>query len=117
VTRVSARQEWSDTGIDVRTGDVLTISARGTVHLTPGTSDAASPAGSLTGRRAPGAPVNAPAGALIGRIDNSAPFLIGDRRSVPVTSSGRLHLGVNDDHMPDNSGEFEVMVAVRRGRN
>jgi Ca2+-binding EF-hand superfamily protein len=115
--RVNPQHEWSDAGINVRAGEVLTFSARGTIYMMPGPSDAASPAGSLTGRRAAGAPVNAPAGALIGRIEDSAPFLIGDRRSVPVTSGGRLYLGVNDDHMPDNSGEFQVTVTVRSGRN
>jgi hypothetical protein len=28
--------------------------------------------------------------------------------------SGQLYLGVNDDHLPDNRGEFTVQVSVQR---
>ena len=27
--------------------------------------------------------------------------------------SGRVYLGVNDDHLPDNNGEFVVNLGVR----
>jgi hypothetical protein len=117
LVRVSAQKDWTDTGIIVRAGDVLTIDARGTISMGLSSEDTATPAGSTTGRRADNAPVNAPAGALIARIGTSTPFLIGARRSIPVPANGRLYLGVNDDHMPDNTGEFQVSVAVSNIRN
>jgi hypothetical protein len=110
---VSATQPWTDTGIDVRAGDRLTFDADGTVRLSEGGDDTASPSGSQSGRRAQNAPVPAaPAGGLIARIGNSAPVYVGDRRVVRAPASGRLYLGVNDDHLPDNSGEFRVTVNV-----
>jgi Ca2+-binding EF-hand superfamily protein len=113
---VNAQQQWTDTGVTVRAGDVLTLAGRGTVQLAPDPNDVASPAGSKTGRRAPSAPVNATAGALIGRIGNSDPFVVGNQGTLRAPASGRLFLGVNDDHMADNSGAFEVSIAVRRTR-
>jgi Ca2+-binding EF-hand superfamily protein len=111
--RVDSRQRWTDTGLNVRAGDVLTFNAQGSIQMSTDANDLATPAGSRTGRRAPNAPLNAVAGALIARIDGSAPFLVGDRRSITAPVGGRLYLGVNDDHLPDNAGEYEVTVAIQ----
>jgi len=51
------------------------------------------------------------AGALIGRVGNSAPFGIGDQTSVPMPFDGILFLAVNDDERSDNSGEFVVTLS------
>src|SRR5262245_55955842 len=112
---VSANQRWTDTGIDVRAGDMLTFDAEGSVRLSEGGEDTATASGSVTGRRAQNAPVpEASAGGLIARIGDSSPVYIGDRRSVRAPASGRLYLGVNDDHLADNSGEFRVIVNRNR---
>jgi hypothetical protein len=75
-------------------------------------NDVASPAGS-NNRRALDAPLTrAAAGALIARVGNSSIFAVGNRRQVRAPASGRLYLGVNDDYLADNSGEFRVMVDV-----
>lgn len=114
VTVVSAAQRWTDTGINVVSGDMLTFDAEGSVRLSEGGDDTASPSGSRTGRRAQDAPVpQAPAGGLIARIGDSAPVYVGDRRAVRAPVSGRLYLSVNDDHLADNSGDFRVTVSVR----
>jgi hypothetical protein len=115
IVRVDAAQEWNDTGIYVRAGDTLRFDADGLVRLTPGpTSDTATPAGSTTGRRAPGAAMSQEgmAGALIARIDNSGPIFIGNSRTIRAPRNGRLFLGVNDDHWLDNSGDYRVVVTV-----
>ena len=53
-----------------------------------------------------------PVGGLIGRVGNSAPFPIGSTTSpIPMPASGRLYLGVNDDFLQDNSGNFDVNIA------
>ena len=52
----------------------------------------------------------AAAGALIGRVGNSAPFAIGSRGEVVMPADGLLSLGVNDDRFEDNSGWFTVRV-------
>ena len=64
---------------------------------------------------APDAPINGVlAGALIAKIGEYSPIAIGDQTPVTAPVSGRLYLGVNDDHLPDNRGEFTVMVGVQR---
>jgi hypothetical protein len=109
---VPARQAWTDTGIDVRTGDVVSFSAEGTVRWGAGQEDG--PAGEINSPINDRRPVPArPAGALIGRIGTSAAdvfFIGGDRGSFRVRASGRLYLGVNDHNYLDNSGSFEVRI-------
>lgn len=113
---VSSRERWTDSSLDVRTGDVLSVSARGSIVMSGDDQDTATPAGSRTGRGAQQAPVQAVAGALIARIDSGEPFLIGDRSTITVPASGRLYLGVNDDYLEDNRGQFQVTLAVQSGR-
>jgi Ca2+-binding EF-hand superfamily protein len=115
VVVVAGVRGWVDTGIDVSRGDSISIDATGEVTLSDNRADVAGPAGSRTGRLAPNAPLrNDPAGALIARINNSAPILVGNRRTFVVPDGGRLYLSVNDDHFPDNVGEYRVTVSVGR---
>jgi Ca2+-binding EF-hand superfamily protein len=112
--RVNSQHRWTDTGIDVRAGDVITFSASGTITMSDDTGDTASPAGSTRGRRAPDAPVlNQLAGGLLAQIGGWSPTFIGNRGSWTAPVGGRLYLGVNDDHLPDNRGEFVVRVGVQ----
>jgi Ca2+-binding EF-hand superfamily protein len=111
--RVNGTERWTDTGINVRAGDTLVFDAQGTVRLSDNGNDIAEPAGARSGRRAAEAPiVNQPAGALIARIGNSDTFFVGNRWSMRAQASGRLYLSVNDDYLADNSGDFQVNVAV-----
>ena len=110
---VDPRERWTDTGLTVERGDVIAFEMNGTVRLSNDASDVAGPAGAYSGRRAAQAPLPAqPAGALIGRIGASE-FAIGNQSSITAPASGRLFLGVNDDHLADNRGQFEVFVSVR----
>ncbi len=77
-------------------------------------ADLANPGGSVRGRTAPDAPIlNQPAGALIAKVGDYSPMMIGSRDSVTMPVSGRLYLSVNDDHLPDNAGEFTVTVGIQ----
>jgi hypothetical protein len=109
---VSATDRWTDTGLTVRAGDTVNIDADGRVQLSGDRNDMATPDGG--NRSAPGALVrNAPAGALIARIGNSAPFAVGTRRTITrAPTSGRLFLSVNDDYLGDNDGQFRVSVTI-----
>jgi hypothetical protein len=110
---VDARARWVDTGLTVGQGDVITFEAGGQVRLSHDANDVAGSAGAFSGRRAPQAPFPwQAAGALIGRIGRTE-FAIGNQSSITAPASGRLLLGVNDDHLEDNDGAFEVVVAVR----
>jgi Ca2+-binding EF-hand superfamily protein len=112
--RINAQQRWTDTTLIVRAGDTITFDASGSIVMSADNNDTASPAGSTRGRTAPDAPVlNQLAGGLIMRIDGYGPTFIGARRTLTAPVSGRVYLGVNDDHLPDNRGEFVVTVGVR----
>jgi hypothetical protein len=88
----------------------VTFSARGTIQLGLA-NDESTPAGSVTGRKAADAPIlNQPAGILIARIGDVSPILVGGRQQITAPVSGRVYLGVNDDHLADNTGEFVVSV-------
>jgi hypothetical protein len=111
---VDSSVRWTDTGITVRDGDRLVFDADGQIRLSDNSGDFATSGGSATGRRAASAPVaSAPAGGLIARIGNSAPVYVGDRRALRAPTSGRLYLGVNDDYLADNQGEYRVTIDVR----
>jgi Ca2+-binding EF-hand superfamily protein len=110
--RVNSQQRWTDSGISVRAGERFNIDASGTVTLSQNGGDTATPAGASSGRRAPDAPVlNQPAGGLIARIDDYGPIYIGSRGTFTAPVGGRLYFGVNDDHLPDNQGEFTVTLS------
>ena len=112
---VNPAERWTDTGLVVRAGDRLSLDANGRVQLSTDSNDIAVPAGALSNRRATDAPLpQEPAGGLIARIGNTAPLYLGGRNSFVAPSSGRLFLGVNDDHLPDNSGEYRVRVGIER---
>lgn len=111
---VNSQQRWTDTGILVRQGDVITFDSQGQIQMSDNPQDLAGAAGAVSRRMAPDAPIsNVFAGALIGQIGGYPPFAIGDQRSITAPVSGRLYLGVNDDHLPDNRGSFTVTVGVQ----
>jgi hypothetical protein len=108
---VPGNQQWIETDLDVREGETLNFRVAGEVEYAPNAR--VTPAG--VARRSPGGPEvpipSAPAGALVGRIDNGQPFLIGRNTSVRMPANGTLFLGINDDNVTDNSGDFRVMIA------
>jgi len=115
---VDATQRWTDSGMDVTAGDVISFSVSGTVTLgddrplgAEGDLDGAVPAAR---RPMP----DRPAGALIGRIGTSPDdtFFIGTvRLPFRVRTSGRLFLGVNDDTLDDDTGAFQVSITRGAG--
>lgn len=115
---VSARQQWTPTGITVRRGETLRITTTGEIQLSADSNDVASPAGAKSGRYPT---ANAPmprvlAGGLLGRIGNGQPFPIGDQTSLPMPAAGQLFLGINDDEVNDNNGEFRVQITRAQRR-
>jgi len=110
---VDASERWVDTGINVERGNRITLTAEGTVRLSTNGNDISTPAGSATGRRAVNAPLaDQIAGALIARIGSSAPIFVGANATIDAPTSGRLYLSVNDDHLLDNTGSYQVTVAA-----
>jgi hypothetical protein len=108
---VNAAEHWTDTGVTVRAGQTIYVTATGRVRWGPGRQDG--PAGEHNSPRNDARPIpSRPAAALIGRIgDGDNYFFIGaDTDAIRVRDSGRLFLGINDDYLQDNSGTFRVTV-------
>ena len=108
---VVANAAWTDTGIDVRSGQTIYMEAMGEIRWGPGRS--AGPNGESNSPYNAARPMpNRPGGSLIGRFGSSGDnFFIGDDRSaIRVRGSGRLFLGINDDYLQDNTGYFRVIV-------
>lgn len=109
---VTAREPWTDTGIDVRAGQTVYFSADGEVRWGPNRRDGA--AGERNSPSNPGRPLpDRPAASLIGRIgDGNDIFFIGDDPGpYRVRGGGRLYLGINDDVFTDNTGTLRVTVS------
>ena len=108
--RVEASHIYTPTGIMVNARDQLRFTASGEIKLGPDVT--ATPNGNESLARRRTYPVSsAPAGALIGRVGNAAPFLIGSNTNpITMNATGELFLGVNDDKFSDNSQWFTVRI-------
>jgi hypothetical protein len=114
--QVSPASPWTDTGLNLETGDTVTISVAkvsadssdtGGKRCDPtGVNDASSTAASL--------PVpEAGPGALIAKLQASAPaVLVGARTELRVDTASHLFLGMNMAGTPPCQGTFEVKVQV-----
>ncbi len=108
---VPGNRQWTATNIQVRDGDVVRFQSSGEIAFT-NSNDRAGVAGSPAQKYVAGAPIpGVLAGALIGRIGNGQPFGIGDQTTIRMPGSGTLYLGINDDNVGDNSGQFEVVIS------
>jgi hypothetical protein len=113
---VSARQQWTPTGITVRQGQTLTIRADGEIRISGDANDRATPDGIVNQRFDNGAPIpRTLAGALIGRIGNGRPFGIGRNAQIQAPASGALFLGINEANVSDNDGSFQVTIEQSGG--
>jgi hypothetical protein len=108
---VSAQQQWTPTGITVRSGEWITLNTTGEIRVSGDPNDVAISAGVKNQRRDPAAPLpDALTGALIGRIGNSEPFAIGNQTKIRAPATGQLFLGINDSNLSDNQGSFQVQI-------
>ncbi len=112
---VYADSQGVDTGVDLRQGQSVTVSATGTIY-SRGTG-AISPEGNHRyDSMANNLPVgDAAFGALLGYIRTvdgrtTQPFFIGGQQTFSAPADGRLYLMVNDDNTRDNGGNFRVRI-------
>jgi hypothetical protein len=109
--QVAAHVDWTDTGVDLRAGQTIYFEARGRVRWGSGRQD--TPEGESGSPNNPGRPMpNRPAAALVGKVGEGMDvfFIGGERGGIRVRNGGRLYLGINDDVLTDNTGEFRVIV-------
>jgi hypothetical protein len=120
---VPARRALTDTGIALRAGASVVLSASGSVHFGGGQITRLGPAGIAWGPsctaiahgQARNSPWPAPGlrcWSLIGKVGAGGPFEVGTGTSFRVRTAGELSLGVNDNFLPDNFGTFAVTVTV-----
>lgn len=105
---------WVDSGMDVKSGDKLHITAKGTVNMgnNTGITAAGVQRGWVDTLRALMVP-SAGRGALVGRVGNSAaatPFFIGEDGTVMAPVDGRLYLAINQDSSQSPDGKYEVHI-------
>jgi hypothetical protein len=110
---VTANVPWSDSGIDVRAGQEIYLAATGIIRWGPG-DRRDGPDGERSSPVNAGRPMpNRAAGALIGKVgaESGDLFFLGSQEGpIRMRSSGRLFLGINDDVLTDNQGNFRVLV-------
>lgn len=106
----NANNGWTNSGLVVRKGQRLRISASGRVSLgrgrfsTPGGLSMVQDPDKLMRNEATGALI-----AVIGD-DNDDFILIGPRREFVVQRDGVLFLGVNEGDLADNTGSYDIVI-------
>jgi len=106
---------WTNSGLVVRRGQRLRISATGRVNLGAKGSSTADGLPSVQDREK--LMRTQPTGGLIAVIgdDNDEFIFIGSSRDFVAQRDGVLFLGVNEGNLSDNSGTFEVVIEAEAG--
>jgi LssY C-terminus len=114
--QVTAAQAWTDTGLDLQSGDVVKISATSSISAERPTASSApvcDPAGLSSAASSGSLPLpSAAPGALIARLhgQGSAPVLIGATNELRIQEQSHLFLGMNISGTPPCQGGFTVTV-------
>lgn len=103
---------WTNSGWVVRKGQRIRISGDGKVSLGRGNSSTASGLPNLNDEQK--LLKNVATGALIAVIgdDNNDFIYVGSEREFVATRDGALFLGINEGHLEDNSGSFNVKIEI-----
>ena len=134
VVAVAGNAAWTDTGLEVASGEMISFQAEGSITLQKGNPEAECGPGGydlqtlqqpLTGRNL---------GSLIGKVvigvtvlvneqtkeerqeEAAVFFYVGAESRVEMPAKGRLFLGINENVIGDNAGEFRVTVTAFRAR-
>ena len=106
----SSNNGWTNSGLVVRKGQRLRISASGRVSL--GRGRFSTPGGLSNIQDSDKLMRNEATGALIAVIgdDNDDFILIGPRRDFVAQRDGVLFLGVNEGDLADNTGSYDIVI-------
>jgi hypothetical protein len=112
VSAGSAANGWTDSGLMVRKGQRLRISATGRVSL--GEGRFSTPTGLPRVVDTEKLMRNEPTGTLIAVIgdDNDDFIAVGANREFYAPRDGRLFLGVNEGKLEDNTGSYDALIEV-----
>lgn len=109
---ILAHLDWDTTALFIRPGQQFEVSATGSWSVSldenpygPGGGDKFEPDAILP---------SAPIGALLGRIGNNPPFVIGEHLITTAEFGGELQFRINDqpEALSDNTGTLEVAVVL-----
>ncbi|HEY0171881.1 MAG TPA: hypothetical protein VGB98_12725 [Pyrinomonadaceae bacterium] len=108
----NAANGWTDSGLMVRKGQRLRISATGRVSL--GEGRFSTPTGLPRVVDTEKLMRNEPTGTLIAVIgdDNDEFIAVGANREFYAPRDGRLFLGVNEGRLEDNTGSYDALIEV-----
>ncbi len=114
VVKVPAKVAWTDTGVDLKIGQSVTIAAKGEIAADKNTKTDAGGFVSKPEWRKYNVVEGAPHMALIGRIGvKGTPVGVGTSWSGKSPADGRLFLGINDKDPKNNIGELQVTITVK----
>jgi len=113
---VAAKRDWTSTGVIVKRGDRVRITATGNITL-----DASGQSAGPDGVDSPDSRKlmsDKPTGGLIGVIgaDNDDFMFIGRTLEFTANRDGLLFLSVNEGTLSDNSGSFKTVIEVQAAR-
>jgi hypothetical protein len=115
---VDGKVAFTDTGITLKNGDDVTITATGIVFPNTGARDIQATPDGVPNRpdiRQFNKVPNVDHSGLIGRIgDNGSLFVVGHRDAFKNVADGQLFLGINDQGLENNDGSFQAQVTVKR---
>ena len=111
----NANNGWTNSGLVVRKGQRLRISASGRISL--GRGRFSTPGGLAMVQDLEKLMRNEATGALIAVIgdDNDDFILIGPRREFVAQRDGVLFLGVNEGDLTDNTGTYDIVIEAEAG--
>ena len=113
---IPGNQAWTDTGKYLNAGDQVAINASGSVTMgggwTPLPPNGKNPnCGNLGGFPAE----ELPCWSLIGRVGDGPIFFVGNSANIKAQNSGELLLGVNDNILGDNGGNWYATIVSPSG--
>jgi hypothetical protein len=115
---VPGNRQWAQTGIRVKKGERISLSASGTISNNP-QDTGRDPDGSSTQFQNETRDWNPLPEAndlsLIGRVGRIL-FAVGRSRDIQIPADGELELGVNDNNVNDNEGSWEVLITPQPSR-
>jgi hypothetical protein len=111
---VAAKKDWTSSGLIVKRGDHLRVTATGTITLDPASGRTCGPEGISDLADPKKLMPEQPTGALIAVIssDNDDFIFLGRSGEFTATRDGLLFLSVNEGVLADNVGAFKAVVEV-----
>jgi hypothetical protein len=111
---VAAKKDWTSSGLIVKRGDHLRVTATGTITLDPASGRTCGPEGVNDLVDPKKLMPDQPTGALIAVIssDNDDFIFLGRSGEFTATRDGLLFLSVNEGMLADNVGAFKAVVEV-----